>query len=298
MSAAFNEKKLELEYYHLWLQQFSSKSKYRNMEVYCPGQDEVHVGFDLGFAVQTSPQRFTSDDFFDWIKGRVGNSSSDSTAFLAACFYQYKLLLEVPDLTKIRDKTLSADLLDRCAYPADVPVYRAKLDTIPKVFAKGKKVRPYSQHEALCRLATVPKASVAYCTPSFTRKDGFPKSKSLSDLILTSVDSTTPKLDDGKPHYLYLTDKVGTRRHWCSEPFEAVALRADEINLTMMTPTELFRLIKFNAYAFDERVDQGASGDLAASYEETRIEGRDLEREVFLSYMEALPALTRIIAFW
>ncbi|OEZ58193.1 hypothetical protein [Duganella sp. HH105] len=287
MSATFSEKKLELEYYHLWQEHFKKTFKASAIATFIPGREEVHVGFDLGMAFQKSKYKFTADNFFEWIKDRVQNPSRRESAFLFAYFYQYKLLEKVAPFSSIKDKALFAVLTSKCKFTANQKAYRAKLDIKPKLYGKGTKTRPYGQHEALCRLSKIPRASVAYCTPKFVKADGFPSSKNLNDLCLTKVDSKSPLLDDGKPHHLYFSDKSGRRRYWCSDPIEATASDKEYSQELLMTPMDLFRLMKFN-FLSKENLD--------LDFDSVKVDESDFERKRFLQYFEALPDCTRFAA--
>ncbi|WP_306480725.1 hypothetical protein [Limnobacter sp.] len=286
MSATFSEKKLELEYYDLWKKHFFSCFKTNQFETFIPGREEVHVGFDLGFSAKNSKFKFTADDFFEWIKNRVQSPSRKESAFLFAYFYQYKLIEELEALSIIKDKALLAALTNSCGFKEAKPAYRAKLDTKPKQYDKGTKTRPYSQHEALFRLSKVPKASVAYCTPKFIKSDGFPVHKKLSDLCLTAVEKNTPLLNDGQSHHLYFSDKPGTLRYWCSDPINAPNLNNEYSQAMLMTPTELFRLLKFNYLAIEH-------ADL--NFETIEIDQSDMERRRFMQFFDALPSCTRLM---
>ncbi|WP_374363393.1 hypothetical protein [Pseudoduganella danionis] len=287
MSATFSEKKLELEYYSLWQQHFKTKFKASSIETFIPGKEEVHVGFDIGIASQKSKYKFSADDFFEWTKDRVQNPSRNESAFLFAYFYQYKLIEKVAPLSSIKDKSLFSELISKCKFSAAQDAYRAKLDIKPKLYEKGKKTRPYGQHEALCRLSKIPRASVAYCTPKFVKADGFPSSKKLDDLCLTKVDSKTPLLNDGKSHHLYFYDKLGTWRYWCSDPIEAIASSMEYSQELLMTPRDLFRLLKFNFLAQENS---------QLDFESVQIDESDFERNRFMQFFEALPDCTRFSA--
>lgn len=287
MSAIFSEKKLELEYYDLWQQHFKKTFKARKIETFIPGKEEVHVGFDIGMASPKSKFKFTGDDFFEWIKGRVQNPSHKESAFLFAYFYQYKLLEKVTPFSSIRDKLLFAELTSKYKFTAKQDAYRAKLDIKPKIYGKGTKTRPYGQHAALCRLSKIPRAAVAYYTPKFLKADGFPSSKSLNDLCLTKVDTKSPLLNDGKSHHIYFSDKIGTRRYWCSDPIEAAGSSKEYSQELLMTPMDLFRLLKFNFLA-----EENSQLD----FESVNIDEYDFERERFMQFFEALPDCTRFAA--
>ncbi|MCM2564949.1 hypothetical protein [Janthinobacterium kumbetense] len=286
MSATFSEKKLELEYYDLWKQHFLKNFKAATIETFIPGKEEVHVGFDLGFSAQKSKFKFTADDFFEWIKERVQNPSHKESILLFAYFYQYKLVEEVAKLSRIKDKHLLGYLAKNCNFKEEQPAYRAKLDIKPKPYDKGKKIRPYGQHEALVRLSKVPNASVAYCTPKFIKSDGYPSRKHIDDLCLTKVDISSKIPNDGKTHHLYFSDKLGTLRYWCSDPIKASRLNMEYSREDLMTPKDLFLLLKFNFLSIE-------NSDL--NFESIEINQSDFQRERFMQYFNALPSCTRLM---
>lgn len=287
MSATFNEGLIERSYHTLWEDHFASKLG-RGYEVYVPGKDEVHVGFDLGFALPRRKFKFTPDDFFKWIKDRVRDTSRGDNAFLYAYFYQYKIIINVPCLSRIKDKIAMAGLRTRYGYQPNGSPFRAKLDTQRNTYSKGNKRRPFSQHEALCRFSRIKGVEVAYCTPRFTQSHGIkpPINRSINDLKLTAVDHNTPVYKDNDTHYLYFIDINGNIPVWCSDPVPGISINKPH-DIRLLTPTQLLKLIKTN-YLLEDSAE-------SVIFEEQEISEDDYERERFFEYMSALPSCTRIM---
>lgn len=285
MSAVFNEGLIERSYHTLWETRFTTRYGSRYL-VYVPGKDEVHVGFDLGFAQPLPKFKFTSDDFFDWMKSRIRNTSRRGNAFLFGYFYQYKVIQNVPCLYRIRDKVTLEGLTNNFGYQPNGSPYRAKLNTKRNTYAKGAKLRPFSQHEALCRLSKIKEVKVAYCTPKFLKIKSQSK-RSLSDLKLTAVDCKTPVYKDSDTHYLYFEDINGNNFAWCSDPIAGTSID-EPPNVRLLTPTQLFKLIKTNYLLEDDSE--------SVDFEQQNVTEADLVRERFLEYMTALPSCTRIMA--
>lgn len=291
MSAHFNETLIANSYHVLWEQSFAKKYKARNFEVYIPGSEEVHVGYDLSFALPLRKFKFKDDDFFKWMKERISRTSSADSAFLMAYFYQYKILNYVTRLSSTRNKSTIEGLV-RKGYNESKPAFRVELYTQRKLYAKGAKRRPFSQHEALCRLAKVKGANVFYCIPKFLKTSGIPpvSIRSLSDLNLIQVTPKVPTYRDKETHYLYFQTIAGDNAQWCSRPIAANVV--EEINLPpLLTPKQLLQFIKANYLACTtDEVDN-------ISFDELPITEEDLTRETFMRYMALLPKCTRLIAF-
>ncbi|MEX5556073.1 hypothetical protein Q1J45_00760 [Pseudomonas rhodesiae] len=286
MSVNFNEKLVELSYHVLYEKHFAKLYKKRQYEIFSPGKEEVHVGFDLGFAAPDPAYKFRKGEFFEWIKKRLIDTRTNKSAFIFAYFYQYKLIAPV-NLKKLRDATVRTGLTNAGYDPNGRP-YRAKLDTVRKMYAKGTRQHPFSQHEALCRLSRVKDAEVFYCTPKFDEQMGIPKEnkRSLKDLTRTPVTINTPDFALSTPHHLFFKDVNGNKPMWCSEPVPAES--SEEIRIpNLLTPEQLVKFIKTN-YLLNE-------GDEKVDYNETRITEEDLSRTTFLKYLDALPKCGKIV---
>ncbi|MFK0378347.1 hypothetical protein [Pandoraea sp. NPDC090278] len=290
MSAKFNEGLVERSYHAVWERHFSTLLSANGFETFVPGVEEVHVGFDLGFARNNSSYKFTGDQFFEWMKNRIAGTTSPDSAFLYAYFYQYKLTEKVGNLSKIKDKETRDTLIGAFGYVAGANSFRAKLDTRRNVYAKGTKIRPFSQHEALCRLARVKGADVSYCTPRFLESTGIPPEpkRKLTDLNVVPVINGTPELNDGKVHYLYYENLFGKNPTWCSAPLHAT-LRNDPPVPRLISPLNLLRMMKANF--------TGEDGPVEIDYSEIEITDVDLSKDRFLEYLHALPTCTRIVNF-
>jgi hypothetical protein len=286
MSAIFNEGLVERSYHTLYERHFAALHGHQDYETFVPGKEEVFVGFDLGFASPDPTYKFGKGDFFEWIKNRVRISGANNSAFLFAYFYQYKLISSV-NLPKIRDVSVRNGLISAGYDPNGRP-YRAKLDTVRKMYAKGTKQHPYSQHEALCRLSRVRDAEVYYCTPKFDENMGIPKepNRTLNDLTRTPVTSLTPDFANTSPHHLFFEDVMGKNPMWCSDPIPAEPAR-EIVAPKLFTPEKFIKFIKAN-YMLDETDDK-------VDYDEVKIRDADLNRSVFLKYLDALPECGRII---
>ncbi|MFP2485673.1 hypothetical protein [Enterobacter ludwigii] len=291
MSAHFNETLIANSYHVLWEQSFANIYKKKYFSVYIPDSEEVHVGYDLGFAIPLRKYNFKDDDFFKWMKERIKNTSFADSAFLMAYFYQYKVLDYVTRLSLTRNKITKNGLVKK-GYNLSQAVYRVELYTQRKLYAKGGKRRPFSQHEALCRLSKVRGANVYYCTPKYLKSSGIPpvSKRSLSDLNLIQVTPQIPTYRDKETHYIYFQTIVGDNAQWCSRPIAADVVR--EINPPpLLTPKQLLQFMKANYLAYtNDGIDD-------ISFEELSITDEDLTRETFMSYLALMPKCTRFVAF-
>lgn len=291
MSARYNETLIANSYHHLWEQYFAKKYNKKNFEVYIPDSEEVHVGYDLGFALPRRSFKFNGDDFFEWMKDRISRTSSADSAFLIAYFYQYKILDCVTRLSLTRNKLTKEGLVKK-GYNASKPAYRVELYTQRKLYANGARRRPFSQHEALCRLAKVRDANVFYCSPKFLKSQGIPpvSKRVLSDLNLIQVTQQVPTYRDKKTHYIYFQTIAGDNAQWCSRPIAANVSR--EINLPpLLTPMQLLQFMKANYLACN-------NDDTAIiEFKELPITDKDLHRETFLSYLTMMPECTKFVLF-
>lgn len=285
MSATFNEGLVERSYHTLWEKHFAGMYGSQEYETFVPGKEEVHVGFDLGFAGPDPSFKFTKGEFFNWIKSRIKDTKASSSAFVFAYFYQYKLISPVI-LSRLRDPIVKAGLITS-GYPPTGVAYRAKLDTTRKKFANNTKQHDYSQHEALCRLSRVRDAEVFYCTPKFDESMGIPSepTRSLNDLTRTPVTLNTPDFANSAPHHLYFEDVLGANPMWCSDPIPAE--NGGEIRApALLTPEQFLKFMKAN-YLLDD-------SDRKIDYNEIKISDDDLNRKLFFDYINALPACGRI----
>jgi hypothetical protein len=291
MPAHFNESKLQNSYHSLW-EGFYAAWHGLNYEVYIPGKEEVFVGFDVGFSCSKAKYKLSSAEFFEWIKWKVKNQSSGDSAFLYAYFLQYKLLEEVNCLNDIKSSKTKIGLSTKFGYSLNAGAYRGKLDTVRKTYAKGTKKRQFSQHEALCRLASIREADVAYCFPRYTSSTPIPNiaNRKLGDLMRVSVDKDTPRLRDTETHYLYFKSTNGTSPAWCSNP-KLAYLENEPPKKQLFTPIQIFKLIKANYVALQSK-ERRAS----ISIEDIEIQDSDLELDRFMQYLNALPDCTRIMA--
>lgn len=287
MSASFNEGLIERSYHALWERHFAAKHT-SGYEVFVPGKEEVHVGYDLGFAKSRRNFKFSTDQFFDWMKQRIASTSRADNAILFAYFYQYKVIKNVACLKRIHDKTIFNGLTTNFHYNAEAEAFRTEIDTVRNTYNKGKSKRPFSQHEALCRLSRIAGVEVAYCTPRFLESDGIKPEpqRSLADLTLTRVDSKTPIFKDKDTHYLYFQDLAGKNAAWCSEPVAADSAYEPQ-GPELMTARQLLGLMKANYL-------QGDEGE-RVSISTTEVGQDDLSREVFIMYLNALPTCARIM---
>lgn len=286
MGAAFNEKLIELEYFHLWKRAFMPKGKKILQAVFCPGKEEVHVGFDLGFAVSKQKFKFSDDQFFDWIKSKVRNPKLKNNAFISASFFQYKLLEKILNLGRIKDKNTSNYLIKTMSFPTK-PGFRAKLDTVPNKLKSGLS-RPISQHQALCRLARIKNVQVAYCLPNFSAPPISPPHRiSLSNLFLIKVEASTPVLRDSLPHYLYFRNNLGRQPIWCSTPTNATLV--DPVVPELISPLQFLRLMKAN-YLMDD-------GEGLVDLDQQQISEEDLLRKTFKQYLRHLPECTNLAIY-
>jgi len=105
MSAKYNEGLIERSYHTLWEAHFATQVG-SNYETFVPGKEEVHVGYDLGFAKSKRNYKFTGNQFFDWMKNRIANTSHGDSCFLYAYFYQYKVIENVASLSKIKSQAI------------------------------------------------------------------------------------------------------------------------------------------------------------------------------------------------
>lgn len=288
MSEKFHEDLVVKSYHHIWESHFNpSKELY---DVYAPPpNEEVFLGFDLGFARKKKRFSFGVGGAYKWLKDAVKNPYLRNNAFLYAYFYQYKLKEEVSDILRIKDKSTYSFLTGKLTYPLVGKTYRTLLDTTPNVTSKGV-VRRYSQHETLCRLVKVGCSEVAYCTPKFLEIPGIPQiaKRRLADLDLTLIDKDTPLLKDGAVHYLYFKTLTGTNPAWCSEPSSAKT-RGPTEHPKMLSPINLLKLFKAN-YLLEE---EGA----AVHYEDQNLSSDDIAEDRIKLYMTALPSCARIISF-
>ena len=292
MPAHFNESKLQSSYHALW-EQFYARWHGAKFDVYVPGKEEVYVGFDVGFARSRRNFKLTSYEFFEWMKWRVNNQSVSETAFLYAYFLQYKLLQEVALLKNVKCKTTKTQLVKSFGYSLDHGAFRAKLDTTRKPYAKGVKKHVFSQHEALCRLASIREADVAYCLPRYTSQAAIPSinSRSLTDLMRVQVSESTPRLRDQDSHYLYFKSTNGTSPAWCSDPVLA-SIDNEPVRRELLTPTQFLQLMKANYLVLNSDL----ANDLT-TIDKVEINYADLEFENFSLYFQALPSCTRLMAF-
>lgn len=287
MSATFNEGLVERSYHTLYERHFAALHGQHHYETYVPGKEEVYVGFDLGFAAHDPLYDFRVGDFFEWIKRRIRSTTANDSVFLFAYFYQYKLISSV-NLARIKDANVRNGLI-KAGYKPNGKPYRAKLDTVRKMYAKGTLQHPYSQHEALCRLSRVKDAQVYYCTPKFDESMGIPKepNRTLDDLVRTPVTALTPDFANSNPHHLFFEDLAGTNPMWCSDPTPAEF--SGEIRApALLKPEQFLKFMKTN-YLLDE-------SDEKVDYRETRISDEDLRQSVFMKYLRALPECGRIVA--
>ncbi|SEJ91387.1 hypothetical protein [Pseudomonas sp. NFACC07-1] len=287
MSASFNEGLVERSYHAIWERHFARLHGRQVYETFVPGKEEVYVGFDLGFAGPDPAYKFGKCEFFEWIKWRIRNTGATDSAFLFAYFYQYKLISSV-NLSKLRVTSVKSGLITAGYDPVGKP-YRAKLDTVRKLYAKGTKQHQFSQHEALCRLSRVKDAEVFYCTPKFDESMGIPSetNRKLKDLTRTPVTLSTPDFAHSSPHHLFFEDVMGINPMWCSEPIAAEP--GGEISApALLTPEQFIKFVKAN-YMLDE---SGSKVD----YNEIKITEKDLERNIFIKYLDALPDCGRIVA--
>lgn len=289
MSASFNEDVIANSYHVLWEEFFAQKHNKKRFETYIPYNEEVHVGYDLGFALPLRNYNFRDNDFFEWMKHRIRNTVNGDSAFLMAYFYQYKVLDFVNRLSTTRNKVTKTGLINR-GYAATGSAYRAKLYTERVLYSNKTKRRPFSQHEALCRLAKVKGAEVYYSTPKFLEHHGIPdiSVRSLSDLTLTQVTDKTPTYRDSETHYLYFQTVNGDNAAWCSEPIAAEVPGERDLP-PLLTPRQLFQLMKAN-YLAGQDVE-------FTSFKEISITEEDLSRETFYKYLHAMPECSRFVAF-
>lgn len=289
MSARFNEILIANSYHTLWEAHFAALYKKKRFAVYIPYTDEVHVGFDLGFAIPSF--NMDEDEFFDWMKDRVQNPSSSDSAFLMGYFYQYKILNYVPRLSTTRNKSTKEGLIAR-GYSSSSPAYRVELYTERKLYQNKTKRRPFSQHEALCRLAKVKGAEVFYCAPQFLMPHGIPdlSIRALTDLTLVQVTDKVPTYDDQETHYIYFQTITGANAQWCSRPIPAHVSRERDLP-PLLTPKQLLQLMKANYMVRNiDNIDP-------IDFKEVSITNGDLNRGTFLSYLRAMPECTRFVAF-
>jgi hypothetical protein len=292
MSAIYSERMIEQSYHAVWERHFTKVYGMKSYGTFVPGVDEVHTGFDLGFASWRNKYHFTASDFFEWMKRRIFNTSQADNAFLCAYFYQYKLLSEVVSLNRIKD-TATKEGLILLGYPRKGAAFRAKLDTVRNTYANGTKRRPFSQHDALCRTAKIQGTEVYYCTPKFDETMGIPKepTRTIYDLNTTRVTAITPTFRDQKTHYLYMEDRLATNTAWCSEPIPTESNQ--ELNPPpLITPRQLLRLMKAIYISMN---DEGGIGQL--DFRELALTPGDLERQTFYRYYNALPRSTKIVGF-
>lgn len=291
MSARYSETLIANSYHVLWEQYYAKKYNSQKFEIYIPDSEEVHVGYDLGFARPLSKFKFKDDQFFEWIKNRISRTSSADSAFLMAYFYQYKILDFVTRLSLTRNKSTKAGLIQK-GYNASAPAFRVELYTKRKLYANGTKRRPFSQHDALCRLAKIKGADVFYCSPKFLKSTGIPpvSKRVLSDLNLVKVTHQVPTYRDQETHYIYFQTMMGDNAQWCSQPTPAYIPR--EINLPpLLTPKQLLQLMKANYLACtNDEID-------TIDFKELLITEDDLRRETFLSYLTMMPECTKFVAF-
>lgn len=291
MSARYSEMLIANSYHTLWETHFAAFYKKKRFEVYIPNSEEVHVGYDLAFALPLNKYGFTGDDFFEWMKLRVRNTSAGDSAFLMAYFYQYKVLDYVPRLSSTRNKSTKEGLILK-GYVASAPAYRIELYTERKLYAARTKRRPFSQHEALCRLAKVKGADVYYCAPKFLISNGIPhiSTRSLNDLNLVQVTDQVPTYRDKETHYIYFQTITGANAQWCSRPIPAQISRERELP-SLLTPKQLLQLMKANYLAHqDTEID-------AIDFKELPITDEDLNMRTFYDYLVLMPECTRFVAF-
>lgn len=291
MSARYSETLIANSYHVLWEQDFAAKYKKSRFEVYIPDSEEVHVGYDLGFALPLRNFKFNGDQFFDWMKDRIIRTSSADSAFVMAYFYQYKILDYVARLSSTRNKSTKAGLILK-GYAASDPAYRIELYTERKLYANRTRRRPFSQHEALCRLAKVKGTDVFYCAPRFLMPHGIPhvSKRSLSDLNLVQVTHQVPTYRDQETHYIYFQTITGANAQWCSRPIPAHISRERDLP-PLLTPKQLLQLMKANYLSYSN--DEIAIID----FKELPITDEDLGREKFLSYLTMMPECTRFVVF-
>ncbi|BBP70041.1 hypothetical protein PHLH6_20450 [Pseudomonas sp. Seg1] len=257
--------------------------------MYIPNAEEVHVGYDLGFALPLRNFNLNGDQFFEWMKDRISDTSSADSAFLMAYFYQYKVLDYVTRLSSTRNKSTKEGLVLK-GYIASAPAYRIELYTERKLYANRTRRRPFSQHEALCRLTKVKGTNIYYCAPKFLLSNGIPhvSTRSVNDLNLVQVTNQTSTYRDKETHYIYFQTISGANAQWCSLPTPAFVSRERDLP-PLLTPKQLLQLMKANylAYSDVETID----------FKEVRITDDDLSRETFLGYLSMMPECTRFVAF-
>lgn len=290
MSATYSERIIEQSYHTVWERHFSAIYGTTSFGTFVPGSEEVHTGFDLGFASWRREYKFTADKFFAWMKKRILNTAQADNAFLCAYFFQYKLLNKVSSLSRIQDIATKEGLVN-LGYNRKGPAFRAKLDTIRNTYANGTKRRPFSQHDALCRTAKIKGTQVYYCTPTFDETMGIPMVdvRAISDLNTTLVTETTPTFRDQKTHYLYMKDRHGTDTAWCSEPIPTKS-NQDLDPPPLLSPRQLLQLMKAIYISMN---DEGGIGQL--DFRDLALVPSDLEPESFRRYYNVLPRATKII---
>lgn len=290
MSARFSEILIANSYHTLWETHFANLYKKKPLAVYIPNSEEVHVGYDLAFALPLKNYKLNGDELFEWMKYRIRNTSAGDSAFLMAYFYQYKVLDHVPRLSSTRNKSTKEGLILK-GYNANSYAYRVELYTERKLYYKKSKRRPFSQHEALCRLAKVKGTNVFYCAPKFLMPHGIPhiSTRSLNDLNLVRVTDQVPTYRDQETHYIYFQTITGANAQWCSRPIPALVLRESEPP-PLLTPKQLLQLMKANYLAYEDPDIE------AIDFNELPITDEDLNRRKFLDYLALMPECTRIVA--
>jgi hypothetical protein len=88
--------------------------------------------------------------------------------------------------------------------------------------------RELSQHETLCRLASIQGAEVYYACPLLFDIDAIYDYPDLDTLQIVDVRSAPPNLDDTDRHFITFQSATAAAPQWCSEPYPAKGWRCSE----------------------------------------------------------------------
>ena len=207
MSEEFTEALLELHYHRAIVDAFADVFGARFLRMLKPStQQEAWVGFDQGW-VHAS---VTTADLYASLSHAISSGGTQNSTFHFGYFLQFKVVHRLPRRSRFTPARFYAPYLR-----SELSVWRNPTTGL-------------SQHETLCRLASIQHAEVYYACPLLFNLDAIYEYPDLDSLQIVDVASATSDIDDSDRHFIAFQSETAPLPEWCSEPSPAKAYRSSE----------------------------------------------------------------------
>jgi len=207
MGEEVTEVLLELHYHRAIVDAFAAVFGARFLRMLKPStQREVWVGFDQGW-VNTS---VSTADLYAALSNTISSGGTQSNAFHLGYFLQFKVVHTLARRSRLTPTGFVAPYLR-----SELSVWRNPRTEL-------------SQHETLCRLASIQGAEVYYACPLLVDIDAIYEYPDLNTLQIVDVRSAPPNIDDADRHFIAFQSATAVAPQWCSEPHPAKGWRCSE----------------------------------------------------------------------